>query len=285
MHPILFSIGDFFVGTYGVMIVIGVAAAIMMGLHYAKQRGIPADFCYDLAFVVLVAGFLGARLLFILVEFDDFLKNPLAMLLSRTGFVFMGGLGAAMIAAIVFIRMRKLPMWEVADIAAPSLALAHGFGRIGCFFAGCCYGGVCPTDFPLGVQFPLLHGADGEPIFSFAYFDHLHHGIIDSTAKLSAPVYPSQLFESAANFLIAGTLVYLWRKRVFPGQIFLYYLVFYGAARFGLEFLRGDAERGLYYGLSTSQWLSLIAIAGAAIVWTQLKPKPALARVRPRHGK
>jgi phosphatidylglycerol:prolipoprotein diacylglycerol transferase len=300
MHPILFSIGDFFVGTYGVMIVIGVVAALLLGVHRAKQRGVPADFCYDLAFVCLLSGFIGARVLFIIVEFEDFLKNPMAMLLSRTGFVFMGGLITAMVAAILFIRWKKQPMWEVGDIAAPSLALAHGFGRIGCFFAGCCYGGVCPEGFPLGMHFPHLTDAKGETIFSFAYWDHVRTGIIPEGAAASAAVYPSQLFEAGANFLIAGALVYLWRKRAFPGQIFLSYLMLYGAARFGLEFLRGDSARGVWdilgQNLSTSQILSIIAIIGAVIAWTQLRGRPLLPvpttpsptnapGARARHGK
>lgn len=286
MHPILFHIGDFYIGTYGVMIVIGVGAAILLGLHYAKKVGVPPEFIYDLAFVVLLAGFIGGRVLFIVVGFKEFLADPLSMILSRTGFVFVGGLLFAMAAAIGYIRYKRMPIWEVADIAGPSLPMAHAFGRIGCFLAGCCYGSVCPADFPLGASFPHLIDRHGETVFSFAYGDQLQRGLIDASAAASLPVYPTQLFESAANFIISLALIYMWRKRKFPGQIFVLYLMLYGFARFCIEFFRGDAERGIWiYGLSTSQIFCLVAIAGAAVLWTKLKPRMPIRGARPAHGK
>ena len=115
MHPILFRIGDFPIGTYGVMIVIGLIGAILIGSWLARKINLRADYIYDLTFVMLIAGFLGARLLFIIVEWEQFLETPMALLLSRQGFVFYGGLIAAPIAGVAYCRWHKLPIFEIAD--------------------------------------------------------------------------------------------------------------------------------------------------------------------------
>lgn len=288
MHPILFNIGDFYVGTYGVMIVIGMFIGLALGRHLAKKVGIAPDLIYDMAFFVLLAGFVGARILFILTNLDHFFDAPLSYIFAREGFVFLGGFIGAAAVAIAFIKIKQMPMWDVGDIAAPSLALGHGIGRIGCFLAGCCYGRPVGEGLGfLGVSFPHVHKESGETFLSFAWRDHLDAGLISPDAAGSLPVYPTQLFESAANFLIFGTLLFLWRKRAFSGQIFVFYLLFYGAARFLIEFLRGDEGRGLWFGglLSTSQILSLIAIGAAGALWLYLKPPMQVRRANVAHGK
>lgn len=287
MHPILFHIGSFPIATYGVMIMIGVVAAVALAVHLGKKRGIDPNHIYDLSFVVLLTGFLGARALFILTEFDRFLDDPLSLLLAREGFVFAGGFVGATAAAIVFIRRHKLPIWEIGDIAGPSLALAHAVGRIGCFFAGCCFGGVCKPGAWYGVSFPHILDNQGHSLFSYAYHDHLAAGLIPASAAGSLAVFPTQILESVTNFVITAILLLAWRRRRFPGQIFIYYLVLYGLARFGLEFLRGDASRGYWFNtpISTSQGIYLIVIAVAGVLWTVLRPKAPLARPRAAHGK
>jgi len=285
MHPVLFRIGDFYIGTYGVLSVLALVAALTVGLALGRRAGLPADPIYDLAFIALVSGFLGARLLFILVNFPAFLADPLSMILSRTGFVFLGGLALAAAACGVYVRWKALPMWDVGDVAGPSLALAHAIGRVGCFFAGCCYG--APTGSSLGVAFTRLLDRQGQTIFSFAYQDHLQRGLIGPEATASLPVLPTQLFESAANLLVFALLLLLWRRRSVPGHIFAVYLLLYGAARFALEFLRGDLERGLWFGgrLSTSQLLSLALIVVGAWLWNHLRPSLVVRRPRAAHGK
>lgn len=288
MHPILFHIGDFYVGTYGVMIVLGMFAGLAVGRHLARRVDVSPDLLYDMAFFVLLSGFLGARILFILLNLDLFFRDPLSLILAREGFVFLGGFAAAVVVAVGFVRYHKMPTWDVGDVAGPSLALGHSIGRIGCFLAGCCYGRPAEGALGfLGVSFPHVHTEKGETFLSFAYQDHVLAGLIPPEAAGSLPVYPTQIFETVTNFLIFGALLLLWRRRAFSGQIFIYYLLFYGTARFLIEFFRGDAGRGLYFGntISTSQILSLVSIAAAAILWLYLKPPVQVRRAKFVHGK
>lgn len=270
MHPILFEIKGFFVGSYGVLIMFGVVAALALAMGLARRRRLPPEFFYDLAFVALLSGFVGARLLFAALEWDQLTEDPLGVLFSRSGFVFLGGLVFASVASLFFIFRRGMPVWETADVVAPALALAHAFGRVGCWFAGCCYGKVVSPDHPWAVRFPKMLDEQGELRFSFAYLDHLERGLVDRAAEASAPVIPTQLIETATNLLVCAGLLLLWTRRRFAGQIFAAYLVAYGVARFGLEFARGDSGRGGIGPLSTSQIISLAGLGVAAILWAVL---------------
>jgi phosphatidylglycerol:prolipoprotein diacylglycerol transferase len=270
MHPVLFQIGSFTIGTYGLMIVIGLMSGLWLISRLARRRGLPVEFFQDLLFVALLSGFLGARLTYIGLNWGDFLKNPLAMILSRSGFVFLGGFIAAVGACLWFTKKRGLPAWEVADLTAPGVALGHAFGRIGCFLAGCCHGVVCtPENHPLlssiAASFPVVRQPDGEinTMFNFAYGDQVSQGLLSPLADRTLPMLPVQLFESAGNFLICLTLVWLWRRRKFSGEVAGGYLALYSVLRFVLEFWRGDAERGVFFNgaISTSQIICLFTFA------------------------
>lgn len=268
MHPVLIQFTDsFYLGTYGVMIAIGLLACVWVGGRRGRTRGITGDNVIDLALLTIFCGFLGARLTYIGQHFGEFLENPKPFILSRTGFVFLGGLAGGTLAAIAYIRIKHLRLWSVADIAAVSVPLAHAFGRIGCHFAGCCYGGVCTVP-ALAIRVPLFRDGAGEPIGN-AFVDQVIAGKIPPDAALSLPIWPVQLFESLALFLLAGGIA-LWaaRKPRPEGLSFGVYLIGYGLLRFTLEFLRGDEVRGLYFGglLSFSQIVSLLAIAGGFYV-------------------
>lgn len=277
MHPFLLQIGSFTLPSYGVMIMLGVITCVWMALRRARSLGINPDHIYDLAFWSLISGFLGARFLFIIVNFRDFLADPVSMIFSRSGFVFLGGLLGAIPVVFYVIKKKNLEKWDVGDIAGPSVLLAHAFGRIGCFLAGCCYGGVCPPDSPLSflaIRFPVFRNEAGEVEYSMSFYEHHEAGLIDALANHSAPVYPSQLFESFANLFIMFVLLFVWRRRGFQGQIFALYLMLYGVVRFLLEYVRGDAERGIYLGMSTSQYIALGLITAGAIIYALRKNKP-----------
>jgi phosphatidylglycerol:prolipoprotein diacylglycerol transferase len=276
MHPVLFQIGSFVIGTYGLMIVLGLLAGMWLIARLARRRGLSVDFFYDLLLVALLSGFVGARLTFIALNWDQFLKDPLALLLSRQGFVFLGGLAPATAAAVWFARRRRMPVWEVADVVAPGLVLGHAFGRIGCFMSGCCYGLACtPANHPLlariAVSYPVVRAADGKlsEMFNFAYGSQVMQGLLAPTATRTLPLAPVQLFESAGNALICLALVWAWRRRRFSGQIAALYLVLYSLLRFGLEFLRGDFDRGLYFNgaISTSQIVCVFTLAAGLGLW------------------
>ncbi len=289
MHPILFQVGSFVVGTYGVMIVAGMLTGLWLVSRLARRRGLDPEFFFDLTFMLLVSGLIGARLVYILTEWREFLRDPMAMILSRQGFVFLGGFGSALIAGIWFTRRRHMPLLETCDLVAPALALAHGFGRIGCFFAGCCYGkAIDPAhstalDRALAVQFPFIPGQNGE-MFNFAYESQLRGGLIEKGALAPLPVLPTELFEMAGNFAICLVLLWFLRRRRFSGQIFALYLMIYSVLRFSLEFIRGDSERGLFWGgaISTSQIICLFTMALAIALWVArhnrgIEPLPAAA--------
>lgn len=275
MHPILFHIGSFPVALYGVMIATGLALGLWLALRLAARDGLEQEPIYDMAFASIMAGFIGGRILYIGLNWGDFTANPKALIFSREGFVFLGGLIAAVAVDLGYVFWKKLPVWRLGDAFAPGLVIGHALGRVGCFFSGCCYGGIAEHS-PFALRFPKIIDR-GEVVFSYAYHDHVHSGLIPPTATASLPVLPSQLFEAGSNVAICLVLLWLWRRRSFSGQIFISYLLLYGAARFLLEYTRGDAARGLWFGgaVSTSQLVSLGLILAGAILWPILSSRPS----------
>jgi len=271
MHPILIPIsGDFFIGTYGAAIAIGLLCASALAAWRGKSRGFDADIFFDFTFLAVVAGFIGARILFIALNFDGFLKAPMEYLLSRTGFVFLGGFVTALAACSWYIWKKKLDYWKVADMLVPSLALGHAFGRIGCHFAGCCYGGVCRV--PWGISIPPVALSDGT-LWPNAFSDQLGAGLIPPEAAHSLSIYPVQLMESVSLFALTAVLVWIGSRPQRKGFVFGLYLVCYAVIRFLLEYLRGDAERGLFLNgaLSTSQGISILLFIGGVVVLATCK--------------
>jgi phosphatidylglycerol:prolipoprotein diacylglycerol transferase len=284
VHPILYTIGPFHIGSlrvpafniacYGPLIAVGVLVAVFFAIRRAKTVGIAPDFVLDLTFYGVIVGFIGSRIVFILGNLGGFAESPWEYIFSRQGYVFFGGLIFAAIFAIWFVRRRQVEPWQVTDIMAPSIAIGHMFGRVGCFFSGCCYGRICPTGWQSwGVSFPkVTDPATGQLVFSFSYIDQVDHGLIGPDATGSLPILPIQLYEAAANLLIFLYLIWLWRRRRFRGQIFAAYLLSYGTVRFLLEFLRGDYQEPVMLGLlqrgQMSQLMCLTAIAvGIVILW------------------
>jgi phosphatidylglycerol:prolipoprotein diacylglycerol transferase len=273
MHPILIQItDDFFIGTYGVLIALGLAAALAVASWLGKRRGIVTDVFYDLGFVAILSGFLGARLLYILTDFRGFMADPMPYIFSRTGFVFLGGLIAAAAACTVYVRRKGIDFWNAADIVMVVLPIGHAFGRIGCHLAGCCFGGVCPA--PMGIKVPAQTLPDGN-LWPNAFSDHLERGLLQPGAMVSLPVHPVQIYEAGGLLLLSAGLAWLALRPHSRGLLFGLYLVGYGVLRFGLEFLRGDEVRGLYFGglLSTSQLLSLGLIAAGAVVLATMRQR------------
>lgn len=271
MHPVLFSIGDFFIGTYGVMIALGLLAAIALGSWRASRRGIPPESVTDMAFTAIIAGFVSARILYILLNWGAFTADPVGLMLSRSGFVFLGGFVGAAAACIWFLRKRDLPVLAMGDLVAPSLALGHAFGRIGCHFAGCCYGGVCTVP-AVGLHVPPQETPSGQP-FGNAYTDQVLSGAIPADAAQSLPVWPVQLLESGSLFVVTGLLLWWASRPRAAGSTLGLYLVAYSVLRFLLEYLRGDAERGFLIegAVSTSQGIALLLLPVG--VWLMVRAR------------
>ena len=236
----LFSIGPLTVHGYGLMIGIGVLCCIFTGMKRAKKNGLSEDAVIDIAIWGLLAGFLGAKLLYVIVEWKRFLADPLSVLGSE-GFVVYGGIIAGVLAAIIYCKRKTLVFLEYFDLCSASIALAQGFGRIGCFLAGCCYGRE--TTSSLGVVFP-----EG------------------SLAPAGVKVLPTQLFSSAGDFGIMFVLLWHYHHRKKVGDTGFLYMLLYGIGRFGIEFLRND-NRGEVGIFSTSQFISLFIIAAAILLF------------------
>lgn len=239
MKNVIVNIGPVTVYGYGLMIGIGVLFCILMGMMRAKKHGLKEDAVIDIAIYGLIIGFLGAKLLFVIVEWKDFITDPMSVL-GTEGFVVYGGISAGVLAAIVYCRIKKLVFLEYFDLLSASIALAQGFGRIGCFLAGCCYGRE--TDSFLGVVFPP-----------------------GCMAPAGVKVLPTQLFSSAGDFAIMAFLLWHYKRRKYVGDTGFLYMLVYGVGRFFIEMMRNDS-RGAVGALSTSQFISIFIVAAALLL-------------------
>lgn len=267
MHPILFEVFGFPVYTYGVLL----AAAYLLGLQFAlvraRTRGLDPNRVMDLGIWIIISALAGAKLLLLVVEFDTY-KHPAELwTLMRSGGVFYGGLIAAVVVALWYLRRYRMPMWTVTDVFAPGIALGHVIGRMGCLFAGCCFGR--PTTVPWAITF------------------HNEYASLNVGTPLNIPLHPTQLYEASAELLILGILLSTERKgRSYPGRTFWLYMLLYGISRFIIEFYRGDS-RGTVGMFSTSQFVSIILVPLAIIMLIVLRgrasgPSPVAAERRAR---
>ena len=232
------------IDTYSLMISLGVIACFILFWLFRKKYNINKTFTYDifiLACISIAIGIVSAVLFQLLF---DAIKGSI----RGTAMTFYGGLVGGVVSFVtgynLFIKKQYKNAnfyTDIMPIAASCITIAHGFGRIGCFMAGCCYG--VETDSWLGVQFP-----------------HLNH-----------PVYPTQLFEALFLLALSGVLFYIAIKKRSAYTLPIY-LLSYGIFRFCLEFLRGD-NRGELFVLSPSQWFSIVAITSSVIVFFFIKDK------------
>ena len=243
MHPILFELGSFPIRSYGVMLAFAFLAGIALARRDAPRVGVDPDAISDLGFWVILSAVVGSRLFYVLFyNWDAVVHDPLEFFrVWHGGLVFYGGLIGAVATSAVFLRIRRLPVLGVMDLAAPAIALGQGLGRLGCFLNGCCYGVVC--ELPIGVTF--------------------------QPPAPPHPVHPTQLYESAAQFLWAAVLWRLRTRLPHPGAMISLYVVTYGLTRFLVEFVRGDGNP--QYGLFTlSQWVSVLAVGAVGLVWMRV---------------
>ncbi|NJK88954.1 MAG: prolipoprotein diacylglyceryl transferase [Myxococcales bacterium] len=268
VHPVLIDFFGFFqLHTYGLMIALGFLIGMQLAVREARRVDLSEkrdfdQFILDLTFWILVAAMLGARALFIIVEWDErYARDPLKIFkIWEGGLVFYGGFIGAVLFSVVYCWRKQRNFFLVADVLIPSVALGHFFGRIGCLAAGCCWGIAASPDFPLAVQFP-----DGSLVHSSLE----NQGLIPAGAPFTPHLHPVQLYEAAGELAIFFILLYVRAVKRFHGQALLAYLFLYSLLRSVLESLRGDKARGEYewFGLtiSTSQIISLF-VALAALV-------------------
>lgn len=242
MRNELFRIGKFTVHGYGLMIAVGIIAAYLVAEYRAKKQNLEYEKVFSLTIWCAIGGILGAKLLHYVTTIKDIIADPSLLLNIPDGFVVYGGIIGGIFAGYLFCRKEKLDFIEYFDLVMPSIALGQGFGRIGCFLAGCCYGKE--TSCPVGI------------VFSHSQY-----------APNGLKLIPTQLISSGLNFIHFLILIFLAKRVKAKGQIAGFYLVFYSAGRFILEFYRGDLERGTVGTLSTSQFISIfLFIIGCTIV-------------------
>jgi phosphatidylglycerol---prolipoprotein diacylglyceryl transferase len=241
MFPELFKIPGLGIqiATYGVLLAIGFIAALWLTAQLAEKDGLPKDRIYDLGLYILASSLIGSKVLMVITEWNDYRgewKRILSFDLWRSGGVYYGGFLVALLVSVILMRRWQLPWRKTSDAFAPGVALGHSIGRLGCFSAGCCWGK--PTTSWIGVHFTAKAGElTGVPTDS--------------------ALIPTQLIEAIVNLVIFGFLMWLRKRRSFDGQIIYSYLMIYGVARFIIEFWRDD-PRGEIFGLSTSQFISVI---------------------------
>lgn len=244
MHPILFKAGFITVYSYGVMLSLAFLLAVFFAGRQAQKQNIPAEKIWDLGFVLIIAGIIGARILFIALNLRFYLSAAWweIFMLHHGGLVFYGGLISALIGGVIFLKYNNLPILSMADLVIPYVALAQAIGRLGCFLNGCCYGRV--THLFLGIRFP--HNDNS--------------------------LHPTQLYSAVFLFLLFLGLAGIGRRRKFAGQVFILYFIFYGIGRFIVEFFRGDNPI-FFAGLTVSQVLSAVAIILASVMYWRIRPR------------
>lgn len=252
MRLVLFEIFGFKVYSYGFMIAIGILAAGWFVTKRTKERGYNEDDIFNLIIFTVIGGIIGGKLLFIITEIKSIIKNPKMLLDFGNGFVIYGAILLGALTIYLYCKRKKWNTLDILDNTVPGVALAQGFGRIGCFLAGCCYG--APTDLIIGVEFPA-----------------------DSLAITGVHLHPTQLYSAAFDFALAAFLIVYSRKNRPAGKTTGMYLIIYSIGRFLVEFLRDD-PRGTVGILSTSQFIAIFTLIAGVIIFN-------ISKIKGRKGK
>lgn len=249
MDRIAFELGPLTVTWYGLFVAGGFWLGAWTAARRGPRAGVTSETVWDLLWVLILAGIVGARALYVATYWDrDFRNQPLSeiFMVHHGGLVFHGGFLAATAAAFAWCAWRKVRAWDMADVLAPSLALGHAVGRIGCLLNGCCHGRAC--EWPWAIHYPGSHESRG------------------------AGVHPTQLYEFALCLALSGGLAWWFGRRRFAGQIFAGYLMAYGLIRAAVECFRGDYPPGaLYFQVITpAHWVSAgLAVFGLVLYFVR----------------
>lgn len=268
MYPFLLQLDGFILPSYGVAMAVGYLLGVLLAARTAQRNGVSFNRVLDLSFWVLAAGLVGSRLLFVITNPGTFYqlcahgeapgpRGGLVMLYDCTralhfwegGLVFYGALLGALAMAFLYARHYKMSLPQVADVAAPSVALGHFFGRMGCLAAGCCYGK--PTG-GSGLSFPPE---------SLAYQEMVLGKLLQPGALATPPLHATQLYEGGAELAIFFVLLWVNHRKRFTGQTILTYLMLYPLARMIIELFRADPDRSYVIELSTPRLNELLGLS------------------------
>jgi phosphatidylglycerol---prolipoprotein diacylglyceryl transferase len=253
MWPKLFSIGDFFLPTYGVLVATGFFVALQVVIRQSKRSGIDPEKATNLAIYCALAGLAGAKLLMFAFDFQLYAQHPeeiFTMATLQAAGVFQGGLILATAFAFWYMRRNQMPLLETADAFAPGVAIGHAIGRLGCFAAGCCWGTECTRPWAVTFRNPDAYRLVGVP--------------------LNRPLHPTQLYEVFTEGALFAFLLWRSKRAHRPGEILGLYLVLSSVSRFAVEFYRVH-QQALPFGgsLSLTQWIAIILLVPG--LWLALR--------------
>ena len=273
MHPIIFESHGFALRSFGVCAALGLLIGTWIAARRCINYKLDNDKVQDIIIWSMLGAVIGARIYYVLRNWDtEFSHKPLWKVVAiwEGGIVFYGGLFGGLLTAWWLCRRAKIPFLHGIDLIVPSLAIAQGIGRIGCFLNGCCFGSVCHPDFVLGVRYP--GPSAGHPP-SDPWQHQFSQGLITPEATQALPIHPSQLYEAAFLFALGLSAWFLWRQpaRV-AGRCFGFYAIGYAIWRFCQEFLRDDTPRHMF-GWNAAQFTCIPLIAFG--LWLVLRRGPA----------
>jgi len=251
MHPVLVSFGQLTITWYGLMVALGFLAGLWTASRRGLREGFAAEKILDIGPWLIGGAIIGARTLYVISYWhEQFAGKPLTeiFMVWKGGLVYYGGLIGSSLATILYARLKKVQLWKLADVLAPSVALGSVFGRIGCLMNGCCYGRTC--DLPWAIHFPPGH------------------------QSYPNGVHPTQIYDSSLNLLFYFFLAWLYRRKKFDGQIFATLLVGYALLRSFVELFRGDYPQ-YYFGMITPAQLVSAGILITGLILMFLLPRPA----------
>ena len=258
---------------YGFMLFLGMSSALALATWRAGRERVSTEFIWDLAFVLFVGGIAGGRLFYLVQKRDEVFANVqdvgsllnAVFNLSQGGLVLYGALLAGAATFFTFCHIRRVSPLGPLDIITPSIFVGIGFGRIGCFLNGCCYGDECSL--PWAVPFPR-----GSATFEALVWKKL----VAADALWTPPLHPTQLYSALDGFLIAALTFWYFSHRRRNGECFAVALMIYPVTRFVIEILRNDEGGQLGTSLTISQWLSIgVFIANLGFLWW-LSRQPAV---------
>ena len=257
--------------TYGLLIATAFMVAMWLAGRSAQRAGLDHERTMDLCFWILVSAMVGSRILFIIVNWDEYAQSPGKIFAFwEGGLVFYGGFLGAVAFSVYYMRKHAMNFFAYADALIPSVSIGHAIGRLGCFAAGCCWGGACDPHLAWAARFPPE---------SLAYQSQLQHGLIHLGALSTLPIHPTQIYESLGELCIFLALTLFKPFKRFNGEILALYLVLYAPLRAIVEMARGDEERGRFFNflgpiakgafwnLSTSELISVGVFTAGVIIF------------------
>lgn len=248
MHPVLFELFGFKVHSFGLLMLVAFATALLFARKRGPRFGFSPEQISDISFWTLIVGVLGARVAFLVQEIPYYREHPEKLLtLQFEGLTSFGGLLFGFLAVVVGCRRLKKPLWNLLDTLAPAMLLGHAIGRVGCLMNGCCYGGLC--DVPWGIN---VDGVVG-----------LHH--------------PAQIYDALMNLAALGVLLALERRGLKAGQTFALFLVLHGLARFVYEFWRAGTTSTTIGSLPITEGhvAALVLVVVGAVIFVVGRLNPA----------